>query len=333
MAEFAGLVDLLSDRVGGCALLASDEFFAEKENLVTSGRGTFIPGKYTDRGKWMDGWETRRKRVPGHDWCILRLGLTGVIKGVDIDTNHFLGNHPPYASVEACTHDSSEVPAEDAKWIEIVQQSPLMPGSQNLFAANVFTQAFTHVRLNIIPDGGVARFRVYGEPMPRWQNASPESEVDLAAIENGGRVILCNDMRFGSMENLILPGRARNMGEGWETRRSRVPGNDWVILKLGAPGNIQRVEVDTLHYKGNYPDRCSLEGCCEPDASIDELTRPGIEWAAILPPSKLEADRLHEFSHEVKQRGPFTHVRFNIYPDGGVGRLRVFGKREDGSEP
>ena len=328
MAAFGGLLDLLSDRVGGCALLASDEFFAEKENLVKAGRGISIPDKYTDRGKWMDGWESRRKRVPGHDWCILKLGLPGMIKGVDIDTNHFLGNHPPYASVEACTHNSSETPSEEAKWVEIVQQSPLMPGSQNLFAANLFTQAFTHVRLNIIPDGGVARFRVYGEPLPLWQKESPEAEVDLAAIENGGRAILSNDMFFGSMENLILPGRARNMGEGWETRRKRVPGNDWVILKLGAPGSVQRVEVDTLHYKGNYPDRCSLEGHYGPNASIDQLTRPEIEWAEILPQVKLEADRLHEFSHEVKRPGPFTHVRFSIYPDGGVGRLRVFGKRE-----
>src|SRR5881398_2478881 len=134
----AGLVDLASARVGGTAVLANDEFFAEKENLLKAGRGIFIPDKYTDRGKWMDGWETRRRRTPGNDWCVVQLGLRGIIKQVDVDTNHFLGNHPPFASVDSLSLTSS-VPTvildvEKLSWAQLLEKSPLKPGSQNLFA-------------------------------------------------------------------------------------------------------------------------------------------------------------------------------------------------------
>ncbi|HEY2124139.1 MAG TPA: allantoicase [Chthoniobacterales bacterium] len=324
----AGLVDLASARVGGVALLANDEFFAEKENLLKPGRGIFIPDKYTDHGKWMDGWETRRRRPPGHDWCVVRLGLRGMIRQVDIDTNHFLGNHPPFASIDAIG-TTSDFPTEAAavdglSWTPVLKQSPLSPGSQNLFAITN-GDTWTHVRLNIFPDGGVARFRVYGIVVPDWTKVKPSELVDLVAVENGGVPLACSDMFFSSMNNLIMPGRAENMGDGWETKRRRGPGHDWIILKLGLPGTIRKVEVDTNHFKGNYPDTCSIEGCAAPDAIIEDLTSTKTSWSEVLPKTKLQADTRHFFERELSSVENCSHIRLNIYPDGGVSRLRVWG--------
>lgn len=327
-AAFAGLIDLAAERVGGRALYANDEFFAPKENLLKPGRGVFIPDKYTEFGKWMDGWETRRKRVPGYDHCMIKLGIPGVIKGVDIDTNHFLGNHPPYASLEAC-HMSDDATVDmltsaSCEWQSILAKSPLKPGSQNLFAV-ASEQRWTHLRLNIFPDGGVARLRVYGVAKPDWSRFKTDELVDLVAVENGGLPLACSDMFFSAMENLIMPGRAANMGDGWETKRRRGPGHDWIILQLGRKGVIARVLVDTNHFKGNYPDTCSLEGCIHTANTGDELSKPEIAWQEILPRTKLQAHREHVFEQELRARGPFTHVRLNIFPDGGVSRLRWWG--------
>ncbi|MEO6723583.1 MAG: allantoicase, partial [Ferruginibacter sp.] len=229
--NYTQLTDLAAEKLGAKALLCSDDFFAEKENLLKPGRGIFIPEKYTDRGKWMDGWESRRKREPGNDWCIIQLATPGKIFGVDIDTNHFLGNHPPFASVDAFNiKDADTDDYEQLKWIEILPKSALQPGSQNLFEITD-QNVYTHLRLNIYPDGGVARFKVYGEVVKNWAAVGENDAVDLAAAENGGKAILCNDMFFSHMDNLIMPGRGVNMGDGWETKRNRNPGNkDWVIV-------------------------------------------------------------------------------------------------------
>jgi allantoicase len=331
-AAFTGLIDLAAERAGGKVLVASDEFFAPKENLLKPGRGIFIADKYTDRGKWMDGWESRRKRTPGHDWCVIQLGLPGFIKGIDIDTNHFLGNSPAYASVEACVMESGiagdALKDESIEWKEILSRSPITPGLQNLFSI-ISAQRWTHVRLNIFPDGGVARFRVYGVVVPDWTRVGPNDVIDLAAVGNGGIVVAASDMFFGSRENLIMPGRAMNMGDGWETKRRRGPGYDWAIVRLGRTGRIKKIEVDTQHFKGNYPDQCSIDVCYEPNAVVDTLTWQNISWKEILPKTKLEADNQHVFEKELLEAGPCTHVRLNIYPDGGVSRLRVWGTLHD----
>jgi allantoicase len=323
-----GLVDLAAERLGGKALFANDEFFAEKENLLKPGRGTFTADKYTDRGKWMDGWETRRRRTPGHDWCVIGLGLPGIISQVDVDTNYFLGNHPPFASLDACcltTAFPTDVGAiEGLSWTPILQKSPLNPGSQNLFPIKN-DQTWTHARLNIFPDGGVARLRLYGVVVPDWSKLKPGDVVDLVALENGGVPLACSDMFFSSMNNLIMPGRSTNMGDGWETKRRRGPGHDWIILKLGLPGSIHKIEVDTNHFKGNYPDTCSIEGCTAPGASTEELAGPGTRWSEILPMTKLQPHTQHFFEQELSPVSACTHVRLNIYPDGGVSRLRVWG--------
>lgn len=327
-AAFTGLIDLAAEKVGGKALYCTDDFFAEKENLLKPGRGVFIADKYTDRGKWMDGWESRRKRVPGYDWCVIKLGIPGLIRGVDIDTNHFLGNHPPYASIDALDydgHETSEAALQGKSWVSILPKVALKQGSQNIFAV-VSEARWTHIRLNIFPDGGVARLKVYGESKPNWNAKKAEEVVDLAAIENGGLVVAANDMFFGNKNNMIMPGRGVNMGDGWETRRRRDPGHDWAIVQLGHPGQLKEVEVDTNHYKGNYPDSCWLEGCHAPGKQIDTLNHADFTWTEILPQTKLQADHRHFFKeNDLKAKGPFSHVKISIKPDGGISRLRVKG--------
>ncbi len=325
---FLSLPDLVSEKVGGRALAASDEFFAEKENLLKPGRGIFIPDKFTENGKWMDGWESRRKRTAGHDWCLLQLGMPGVLRGVNVDTNHFVGNYPEFCSLEAASAEASATVAqlESAKWTEIVPKQRLKGGSQNLFPVTS-AERWTHLRLRIFPDGGVARFRAHGEVRPDWKKLGQSAEpVDLAALEHGGTVVGCNDNFFGPKDNLILPGRAATMGEGWETRRKRGPGHDWIIVRLGTPGSVKKIEVDTNHFKGNFPHSCSLEGASiAGNPAVEDIVRdPAVSWTEILPKVKLEAHARHYYEKELKPAPAVTHVRLNIYPDGGVSRLRVF---------
>ena len=327
-ASFTGFVDLASELVGGTTLAATDDFFAAKENLIKPGPAVFDADRYTDLGKWMDGWESRRKRVPGHDHCVIRLGLAGIIHGVDIDTSHFLGNHPPYASLQGAgfSGDRSALPEED-EWEELLPRSPLAPGSHNLFPV-LNTGRWTHVRLHIFPDGGVARLRVYGTVVPDWSRAASGDVLDLASVVNGGAVVAASDMFFGSKENLIMPHVARDMRDGWETRRRRGPGYDWAIVKLGRPGRVRSIEVDTKHFKGNYPDQCSIDACHAPNAGIDGLSWTQHAWQPLMPKTKLAADTNHRFASELADLGPVSHLMLNIYPDGGVSRMRVLGVPE-----
>jgi allantoicase len=318
--------DLLSARVGGRALFANDEFFAPRQCLVKSEPAVFVPGRYTPRGKWMDGWETRRRRTPGHDWCVLELGLRGRIHLVNVDTSHFVGNQPEKASLEACDLRGrpSRTALERAPWLEVLPPSPLAPGAPNPFPLTG-AGPFTHVRLNIFPDGGVARLRVHGEVAVDPARLRGRI-VDLAGIGNGGIVLGASDQHFGSKEHLILPGRAASMADGWETRRRRGPGHDWAVVKLGAPGRVEKVEIDTAHFKGNYPESAALEGCFAPRAALAELVDAA--WQELLPRTKLRPHARHLFARQLGARGPFTHVRLLIHPDGGVSRLRVIGRVE-----
>ena len=323
--EFTEFPDLAAARLGGRALLANDEFFAPRTNLLKPGSGIFIPGKFTARGKWMDGWETRRRRTPGHDWCIVRLGLRGRLRGVDVDTNHFIGNFPESCSLDGCDlpAGASSATLRRARWTEVLPKQVLQGDSRNLFPIET-ASPFTHVRLNIYPDGGVARLRVHGEVELDWRRLAGKL-LDLAAIGQGGVVIAVSDEHFGSRENLLMPGRASNMGDGWETRRRRGPGHDWAIVKLGASGRIEQLEVDTNHFKGNYPDSCEIEACLAPGAARSALLENRVSWTELLPQTKLSAHKRHSFS-KLLARGPFSHLRLNIFPDGGVSRLRAHGR-------
>ncbi|MBV1906867.1 MAG: allantoicase [Pseudomonadales bacterium] len=316
-------IDLAQPRLGAKVISASDDFFAPKERLIKPEDPIFIPGKYDDHGKWMDGWESRRKRTPGHDWCIIKLGMTGFIKGVHIDTSHFIGNYPPSASLEAC--NAPDGPNTTTKWREILGTQNLKGDSHHYHSVEC-DKASTHVRLHIYPDGGIARLRVYGEVNFDWTTQDFSQQIDLLALKYGGRALSCNNEHFGSMHNLNIPVPAINMGDGWETRRRRTPGNDWVIMKLGRAGHIQQINVNTAFFKGNYPDRVSIEGTALNDTSLintDQLNNA--QWITILPESKLEADRVHRFSKHICEHSQLSHIRMNIFPDGGISRLQLMG--------
>ena len=322
---FAHLVNLGQPRLGSEVVFATDEFFGDKSRLLLPAEPIWVPDKYDDHGKWMDGWESRRRREPGHDWCIVRLGVPGIIRGLNIDTRHFIGNFPPFASIEACVCDA-DLPDDNADWVEIVPRLALKANLQHFVPVENDTQ-FTHIRLHIYPDGGVARLRVYGEIRPDWSTFSRDEPVDVLALNHGGRALACNDEHFGTMYNLNAPGRGINMGDGWETRRRRDDGFDWCVLSLGHAATVDEVLVDTAHFKGNYPDRVMLQAAgLAPDMRDDEAVAASENWPVLMPERKVGPDAEHRFRKSVHDIGPVTHVRLNIYPDGGVSRLRILGR-------
>lgn len=316
-------VRLEQPRLGTRVVAASDEFFGAKERLIDFPEPVFVPDKYDDHGKWMDGWESRRRRTPGHDWCIVKLGIPGRVHGLDIDTRHFTGNFPPEASVDGCV-SGKEIP-DDGDWRGL-QAKTALGGNARHFLPVEDAAPVTHLRLNIYPDGGVARLRVFGEVLPEWSRIDHGRDVDLFALENGGRALECSDEHFGSMHNLNVAGRGVNMGDGWETARRRGPGHDWVVLALGHLGKITRVEIDTAHFKGNYPDRAELRATRLDHAAVRGLGAISESWPLLLPEARLAADREHVFAKELEDAGVVTHVRLSIFPDGGVSRLRLYGK-------
>jgi allantoicase len=307
------LPDLASRLLGGGVVYANDEFFAARDNLVNPQPPRFTPQTFGPKGQVYDGWETRRRREPGHDHAIVRLGVAGVVREVVVDTAYFTGNFPPHASVEACGVEGYPSPEELAEvdWVTLVPHSPLKGDTRNVFTVDTALR-FTHVRLCIYPDGGVARLRVHGEPVPdpRLLLSGP---VDLAALEHGGVVVGCSDMFYGSPNNLLAPGRARSMGEGWETARRRDGGNDWVRIRLAAPGVVRLAELDTTHFKGNAPGAAALHGL-----GVDGA------WLEILPRTRLQPDTPHRF--RIPELPPVSEVRLDAYPDGGMARLRLYGE-------
>ncbi|MEJ0026292.1 MAG: allantoicase [Rhizomicrobium sp.] len=319
MEDFAKTwVDLAQPRLGAEVVFATDEFFAAKERLIDPAEPVFIPGKYDANGKWMDGWESRRRRDTGHDACIVRLGRPGVVRGIEIDTRNFTGNYPPVASIEWC-RSAERIPS--GAWANLVAAVPLK-GNDRLFLPTAGAEVATHVRLNIFPDGGVARLRVYGQVVRDW---TAGERADLAAMENGALPVAANDEHFGKVSNLLAPGKARDMGDGWETRRRREPGHDWSIVKLARPGRIEEIVVDTAHFKGNFPDRCFIQAIGPSSLPKESLIAQSIYWPILLPEQKLSADREHRFSAEIASHEPVQFVRLNIVPDGGVARLRMWG--------
>jgi allantoicase len=317
-------VNLASARLGAEAVRATDEFFAPKERLLVDGPAVFIPDKYDDHGKWMDGWETRRRRDGGRDHCIVRLAWPGTIHGLDIDTSHFTGNYPPAASVEACMSDGE--PGDDAAWITL-QPAMTLAGDSDHFVALDRAGPFNWLRVNMFPDGGIARLRVYGEPYCDWSARDKNEVHELTALENGGRIVAYNNAHYGSPWALLAPGRGVNMGDGWETRRRREPGNDWIIVQLGHPGNIEKIEVDTAHFKGNFPESCSVQAAMVEDGTDQSVVTQSMFWDELLGRSRLGADAVHEFDgNAIGALGRISHLRLNIFPDGGVSRLRLFGR-------
>jgi allantoicase len=321
---FLDLPDLASDTVGGAAIACNDDFFAEKENLLRAHAAEWKDHAYTDRGKWMDGWETRRRRDNGtHDWCIVRLGMPGVIRGVVVDTAYFRGNFPESCAISAtAVDDPLDLAAlERATWTEILPRSQLAGDSKNMWAITD-ARRYTHVRLDIYPDGGVARLRIHGDVTPRWDRLRAlGGPIDLAALEHGAVVETCSDMFFGSRNNLIKPGPSHSMADGWETRRRRGPGNDWAIVRLAASGTIDRVEIDTTHFKGNAPGTIALDGVRAPGIAASAL----VGWRSLLV-TPVHPHRRHVFDEELRRVGPVTHLRLSVFPCGGIARFRAWGE-------
>ena len=323
MSDFTTLPDLAARRLGGMVLVANDEFFAPKENLLEPEAPVFDPDRYTDRGKEMDGWETRRRREPGHDWCIVRLGVPGIVRGVVVDTSFFRGNYPDRCSVEGAVVEEDDVTG--AEWFDLLPETALEGDATNRFDV-ASPLRVSHVRLNIVPDGGVARLRVHGEPLPDLRTlADAGGRADVAATLAGGVVLDASDLFFSSPHNLIAPGDSHGMHDGWETRRRRGEGHDWVVIRLATETDIERVQIDTSNFKGNYPDACSVEVRVVPDPVGDPEAEP--EWSEVLAPRKLGPHR--RFAFPIDPPATATHLRLNIYPDGGVARLRVDGRVTD----
>lgn len=330
-------LDLASEALGGFVVYATDDYFAAKENLIAVAAPVWDQERYTDRGKWMDGWESQRRRDPyapeAHDFAVLRLGAPGCVHAFVVDTTHFRGNAPTHVAI-----DGIEAPADGMRarvaamsgWREIVAKTPVQPNSENVISLSARSERFTHVRLRIYPDGGVARLRVYGDPAPDpsvfWQAGS----LNLAAIEFGAKIAHVSDEFFGPPINLLLPGRGQHMGDGWETKRRRSPGADSCVIALARKGVVDRIEVDTHFFKGNAPFSCSLDAVDATDVAPDDLRTlfQGSEgWTPVFVRSPLDPHRKHTLF--VSRAIVATHLRMSIHPHGGINRVRVYGTALD----
>ncbi|KAE8911152.1 Allantoicase [Phytophthora fragariae] len=383
-AEVETLTDLASAAYGSRVLFATDEWFAPASDLLRPEPPIFIADKFTSFGKWMDGWESRRKRIPGHDWCVLVLGLRGTVDVVDVDTAFFTGNNAPRVSVQAAdlsqesdalrilTARATEhramgvcASAEELKlaeqlqshqWTEIVPPTTLGAGypetRHNLLRVPPSKRGpWTHLRVNMFPDGGIARLRAYGQVVVDWSRVSSSQLLDLVSVAHGGKVVGFNDAHYGHPRNLMAPGRSKTMADGWETARKatrpailkndpktgllQVPGKDWVVLKLGHLGVVQQVEVDTNHFKGNFPESCVVYGTrFDGDDDEDKLLKDGaVKWEVLLPRVKLEAHKQHYFSVTDGNvnliPGGVNYIKLEMFPDGGISRLRLLGHKKD----
>ena len=319
--KISSLINLASPKLGSFGVKANDEFFAPLSRMLSDHEPVFIPEKYDEHGKWMDGWETKRRRIPGNDWCLIKLGYPGIIKNIEVNTKFFTGNYPPEVSIEGIL---SEVEPNENKenWISILDKINIDGDKINNF--NIEKENVVNwVKLKIFPDGGIARLRLWGNVYKNWKKENNNQLLELSALKNCGKIISFNNAHYGDVTALLSDGRGKNMGDGWETRRRREPGNDWIIVELGKEGYLDKIEVDTAFFKGNFPESCSL------DASniIEEIkdTIP-IVWDQIIPQTPLKADSIHEIHIDEKFKDKkYTHVRLNIFPDGGVSRLRVYG--------
>ncbi|KAK6355448.1 Allantoicase [Orbilia brochopaga] len=344
----ANCIDLASASLGGQIVAVSDEWFASASNLLTVAPPIRKPGYFVHTGAWYDGWETRRHNQEPEDWVIIKLGVnSGRIFGFEVDTAFFNGNHAPAVTVQGLfSPPSAQPPTPSSQWTTILPLQECGPSQRHVYLLPEPTaEAYSHVKLNMIPDGGIARFRVFGQAVPVFPDDT-NVVLDTAAVGNGGLVVACSDQHFGQKDNLLLPGRGRDMGDGWETKRSREKGHsDWVIVKLGAPTKITSVTVDTAHFRGNYPQSVLLHAIWHPESSTPS---PTDHWTPLTEQTKCKADHEHHFANaEGTLEGPemgggsiegklveaagikvYTHVMMTIVPDGGVSRLKVYGRRQ-----
>tara|TARA_B100001250_G_scaffold399617_1_gene409228 strand:+ start:962 stop:1948 length:987 start_codon:yes stop_codon:yes gene_type:complete len=317
------MVNLVNPRLGSKVIFKTDDFFASAHRILKSETPVFKEGIFDKNGKWMDGWETRRRRTKGYDYLIIKLGKPGKIYNADLDTTHFSGNQPTHASLEACY--SKTKPNKKTKWITILNKKKLGPNKNHNFTTkNKFT--FNYVKLNIFPDGGMARIRLFGKTDMKKVNIRGKI-TNLSSVLNGASIVGCNNEHFGRAGNVIAPGKGKNMGDGWETRRSRGKNFDWIIIKFGKIGIINKLEIDTHHFKGNYPDSCSIQAAkIAQKVSNSFIVRNSSRWKTILNKAKLIANKKHIFKNINMKKSEVNFLKINIYPDGGISRIRAFGK-------
>ena len=271
----------------------------------------------------MDGWESRRKRTTGHDYLIIKLGKPGSISKVDVDTTHFNGNQPSMISIEACNSKSNNF--KNFKWKSLVNKKKVKANSQHIFKTSS-KSVFTHIKLNIFPDGGVARLRLYGS-ISKKNNKFGKKIINLASLLDGASVIACNNEHFGKAENILAPGKAKNMGDGWETRRRRDKGFDWLILNSISGNKINKIEISTHHFKGNFPSHCSLQATyISSKKSSSSIVKGSNKWKILMKKTSLKANKTHVFKNTLMRKDKINFIKINIFPDGGISRFKIFGK-------
>ena len=318
----AKMINLADTRIGSKIIFKSDDFFAAAHRILNTDAPVFKDKLFDKHGKWMDGWETKRRRSKGFDYLILKLGKPGKIFDIDIDTTFFNGNQPTHASLEGCF--SRTKPNKKTKWISLLGKKKLGPNKNHIFKSKN-KSVFNYIRLNIFPDGGVARLRLYGK-VEMGKNIYNNKNMNLSSVLNGASIVGCNNEHFGRAENVIAPGRGKNMGDGWETRRSRGKNFDWLIIKFGKPGLIKKLEIDTHHFKGNYPDTCSIQTAnITKKLSNKLIVNNSKNWKYILNKSKLSANKKHTLKKFLIKRNKENYLKVNIHPDGGISRIRAFG--------
>ena len=320
-----GLIDLAQSRLGSKIVFKTNEFFAPAKRIINPWPPVFKEGVFDKHGKWMDGWETKRKRGKGYDYLILKLGRPGRISKIDIDTSYFSGNQPTKVSLQAC-FSKKKLPNKNSKWTTILKKKPTKANSHHFF--NIKNKSiFTHIKLNIYPDGGVARIRIYGS-MEILKNFTGKV-LNLTSVLHGATPIACNNEHFGRAENILAPGMGKNMGDGWETRRSRGKNFDWLIIKCAVAGKINKIQIDTHHFKGNYPDKCSIQAAfIDKKISSRAIVNNSKKWKLLLNKVKLHAHQKHNFKNNLMKDKKVNYIKINIFPDGGISRIRVFGKTE-----
>ena len=317
-----GLIDLAQPRLGTKVIYKTDDFFASANRIISPTEPVFKVGVFDKHGKWMDGWESRRKRTEGHDFIIIKLGKPGTIKKVDVDTSHFNGNQPAMVSIEGANSHSNKI--NQLKWKPLLSKKKTKANSHHYFTVNS-NKVFTHIKFNIFPDGGVARLRLYGSIAK--SNKLKNKKINLASLLDGSSVIACNNEHFGKAENILAPGKAKNMGDGWETRRRRGKGFDWLILNSLDGKEIDKIEISTHHFKGNFPSHCSLQVAYLPNSkNSKQIVKSSTKWKYLLKDAKLSANKVHVFKNNLMKKDKINFIKINIFPDGGISRFRIYGK-------
>ena len=317
-----GLIDLAQPRLGTKVIYKTDDFFASANRIISPTEPVFKVGVFDKHGKWMDGWESRRKRTAGHDFIIIKLGKPGTIKKVDVDTSHFNGNQPAMVSIEGANSNSNKI--NQLNWQPLLSKKKTRANSHHYFTVNS-NKVFTHIKFNIFPDGGVARLRLYGSIAK--SNKLKDKKINLASLLDGSSVIACNNEHFGKAENILAPGKAKNMGDGWETRRRRGKGFDWLILNSLDGKEIDKIEISTHHFKGNFPSHCSLQAAYLPNSkNSKQIVKSSNNWKYLLKDAKLSANKVHVFKNNLMKKDKINFIKINIFPDGGISRFRIYGK-------